>query len=57
MTKVYLGIDTHKDSNVIASAFAGRDEPQHLGKISADLNRFLGWLRKFQKKHAIDVPP
>lgn len=51
MTKVYLGIDTHKDSNVLASAFAGRDEPQHLGKISADLDRTLTWLRKFQKKH------
>jgi len=54
MTKVYIGIDTHKDSNVLASAFAGRDEPQHLGKISADLNRFLDWLRKFQKKHDLD---
>ena len=51
MKKVYIGIDTHKESNVLASAFAGRDEPQHLGKISADLNRFIDWLRKFQKKH------
>jgi hypothetical protein len=51
MTKVYIGIDTHKDSNVLASAFAGRDEPHHLGKTSADLERFLTWLRKFQKKH------
>ena len=41
MTKVYLGIDAHKESNVLASAFAGRDEPQHLGKISADLDRSL----------------
>ena len=51
MTKVYLGIDAHKESNVLASAFAGRDEPQHLGKISADLDRTLTWLRKFQKQH------
>jgi transposase len=51
MTKVYIGIDTHKDSNVLASAFAGRDKPQHLGKVSADLDRFLAWLRKFQKQH------
>jgi hypothetical protein len=50
MTKVYIGIDTHKETNVLASAFSGRDEPQHQGKVSADLNRFLEWLRKFQPK-------
>lgn len=49
MTKVYLGIDAHKESNALASAFAGRDNPQYLGKVSADLNRFLDRLRKFQK--------
>lgn len=51
MTKVYIGIDTHKATNALASAFAGRDEPQSLGTISTDLDRFLTWLRKFQKKH------
>jgi transposase len=51
MTKVYLGIDAHKESNALASAFSGRDEPQYLGKVSADLNRFLERLRKFQKQH------
>ena len=51
MTKVYLGIDAHKESNVLASAFEGRDEPQVVGKVSADLNRTVDALRKFQKKH------
>jgi hypothetical protein len=41
MREVYIGIDTHKESNVLASAFAGRDEPKLIGKVSADLNRTL----------------
>ena len=51
MTKVYIVIDTHKATNALASAFAGREAPQSLGTISTDLDRFLTWLRKFQKKH------
>ncbi len=51
MNEVYIGIDTHKESNVLASAFDGRDEPRLIGKVSADLNRTLDALRKFQKKH------
>lgn len=54
MTKVYLGIDAHKESNALASAFAGRDKPQYLGKASADLNGFLDRLRKFQKQHDLN---
>ena len=51
MTKVYIGIDAHKESNLLAHAFAGRDEPRLIGKVSADLNRTLDALRPFQKKH------
>ena len=51
MKKVYIGIDTHKETNSMASAFAGREKPEIIGKYSADLDRFLTGLRKFQKKH------
>ena len=51
MKEVYIGIDAHKDSNTLAYAFAGRDEPRLVGKVSADLNRTLDALRRFQKKH------
>jgi transposase len=51
MTKVYIGIDAHKESNALACAFSGREKPQYLGKVTADLNRFLDRLRKFQKQH------
>ena len=50
MRKVYIGIDAHKETNSMASAFAGRDKPETIGKYSADLDRFLAGLRKFQKK-------
>jgi hypothetical protein len=51
MKKVYIGIDAHKETNSMASAFAGREKPELIGKFSADLDRFLTGLRKFQKKH------
>ena len=51
MKKVYIGIDAHKETNSMASAFSGRDKPETIGKYSADLDRFLAGLRKFQKKH------
>ena len=37
----------------MASAFAGRDKPETIGKFSADLDRFIAGLRKFQKKHEL----
>ena len=39
MEKVYIGIDTHKESNLLGSAFDGRDDAQVIGKVSADLSR------------------
>ena len=50
MKKVYIGIDAHKESNVLASAFDGRDKPELVGTVSADLNRTVDALRKFMKK-------
>jgi len=54
MTKVYIGIDAHKESNLLASAFDGREEAKIIGKVSADLNRSVDALRKFQKKHELE---
>ena len=51
MKKVYIGIDAHKETNLMASAFTGRNKPEAIGKYSADLDQFLTGLRKFQKKH------
>ena len=51
MIKVYIGIDTHKEINEFAYAAAGRDPAKRIGTVSADLNRTLDFLRRFQKKH------
>ena len=53
MTKVYIGIDAHKESNSLALAFAGKEEPSFYGKISADLNRMIEAIRRIQKQHDI----
>jgi len=47
-------IDAHKESNLFASAFDGREEAKIIGKVSADLNRSVDALRKFQKKHGLE---
>ena len=31
MKKVYIGIDAHKESNSLATAFAGREQPAFWG--------------------------
>ena len=51
MREVYIGIDAHKETNKLAYAFGGRDPAKLIGSVSADLNRTLDALRKFQKKH------
>ena len=53
MKEVYIGIDTHKDTNKFAYAFSGRDPAKLIGSVSADLNRTLDALRRFQKKHSL----
>ncbi len=51
MKEVYVGIDAHKDENVFGSAVEGRCKEELIGKCSADLNRTIAFIRKFQKKH------
>ena len=41
----------HGSTNSMASAFSGREKPELIGRYSADLNRFLEGVRKFQKQH------
>ena len=51
MKEVYIGIDAHKETNKLAYAADGREPAKLVGSVSADLNRTLESLRKFQKKH------
>ena len=53
MTKVYIGIDAHKESNVLALAFAGKEPPEHYGKTTADLKSFEAVVRKIMKKYEL----
>lgn len=53
MTKLYIGLDTHKENIVIGIAFAGTAEPETYGKVSADLGRFIIALRKLLKKYEL----
>jgi hypothetical protein len=41
MIKSYIGIDSHKASNSIAFAFSGTRAPEYIGKVSADIGRFI----------------
>ena len=51
MKKVYIGIDAHKASILIALAFAGRSDPELYGKASADLDGFVKVLRRIMAKY------
>jgi transposase len=53
MTKVYIGLDAHKASILIALAFAGRGDPELYGKASADLDSFLKILRRIMEKYQL----
>jgi transposase len=53
MKKLYIGIDAHKESNLVALAFAGRAEPELHGKVTTDIPRFVKALRKIMDKHAL----
>lgn len=54
MRKLYIGIDAHKNLNVVGLAFKGEEKPVLYGKVSADLNRFLDALRKIKKQHGLE---
>lgn len=51
MKKLNIGIDGHKESNVIGLAFNDMKEPIIHGKVSADLNRTVDAIRKILKKY------
>ena len=53
-TEVYIGIDVHKESNLVGYAFVGREKAAVIGKVSADLNRTVAALRKFQKDRDLE---
>ena len=50
MKKAYLGIDAHKENNLIAIALAGRADPEVYGKAPADLDAFVRVLRRVLAK-------
>jgi transposase len=51
MKKCTVGIDAHKETNVLALAFNDMKPATVYGKISTDLNRTVDAIRKIQKKH------
>lgn len=53
MKKVYIGIDAHKESNLLAYAFEGREEATLIGRASADLRTTEAAIRKFLKQHGL----
>ena len=53
MKKLYLGLDTHKSTILIGSAFAGRQEAEVYGKASSDVDSFVTVLRRIQKKYGL----
>ena len=53
MKKAYLGIDAHKEQNVVAIAFAGRGDPELYGKTPADLDAFVRVLRRVLAKYGL----
>lgn len=54
MKKAYLGIDAHKDNNLIAIALAGREAPELYGKAPADLDGFERVLRRVLAKYGLE---
>lgn len=53
MTALYIGLDTHKDSNVIGLAFAGGAKPELYGKAPGDIPGFIKVLRRILAKHGL----
>jgi transposase len=53
MIKVYIGLDAHKASILIALAYAGRADPELYGKASSDVDSFLKILRRIMEKYQL----
>ena len=54
MKKCTVGIDAHKDSNVIGISFKDMKPATIHGKVSADLNRTVDAIRKIRKKYELE---
>jgi transposase len=54
MKKAYLGIDSHKENNLVAVALAGRGDPELYGKAPADLDAFVRVLRRILTKYGLE---
>ena len=54
MENVYVGIDAHKESNLFAHAFEGREDAKLIGRVSADLRTTEAAIRKFMKQHDLE---
>ena len=54
MKKAYLGIDAHKEQNILALAFTGRGDPELYGKAPADLDGFERVLRRILAKYSLE---
>jgi hypothetical protein len=50
MKKLYIGMDVHKETNVLALAFSGEQPPEPYGKTSTDLKVFEAVLRRIMPK-------
>ena len=53
MKKAYIGIDSHKEQNTLATALAGRGDPELYGKAPADLDAFVRALRRALDKYGL----
>lgn len=53
MKKLYIGVDAHKESNLVALAFAGRKDPELYGKAPADIPGFVKVLRRITDKYKL----
>jgi len=53
MRKLYIGLDAHKASNVVAVAFEGRKEVELYGNLPSDLKAFIAGLRRLMKKYEV----
>lgn len=53
MKRIYIGIDAHKNTNVIALAFADMSKAILHKKVSADLRRTVDEIRHIQKKYDV----
>jgi transposase len=54
MKKLSIGIDAHKETNVIGLALNDMSPATLYGKVSADLNRTVDAIRKIKKQHGLE---